>query len=270
MAVGLKNSSGTDFDSLLHQGTGNQLFYIYTNAGTDVGQRYLPASSGIAAANCNFKNSSAQDIGPKLCKINNVTPAYTSQTLSGSGTFTVPSGVKKLKITVKGGGGGGGGSCKISTTYAAGGAGGKSGYTQTTISTSPGSTFQYSVGGAGAGGSGKNVSTGSMPSVLTPHNQYHTLTANSGGSGGSSTFGSYTSSGGGGGGGSSCQGMVQESYDKDENVSYSYYARNATAGSAGTSYHNSGSSGGGGGNNGGAGGNGSGGSIVVEYGVGIQ
>jgi len=274
MAVGLKNSSGTDFDSLFHQGTGNQLFYIYTNAGTDVGQRYLPASSGTAGANCNFKNSSSQDIGPKLCKINTVIPAYTSQTLSGSGTFTVPANVTKLRVTIKGGGGGGGGGLYIlrysssatgsSTLSKSGGSGGKGGYRQDTISTSAGSTFSYSVGGGGGGGA-KNYLT-----TLSGAGTYYST---GGGNGGTSTFGSYSSTGGGSGTRASATFTKTEyTYGKWDDTGYYYTLTSSSNGSAGSAGSPSGSGGNGGaggsGNNNGS--NGSGGSIVVEYGVGIQ
>lgn len=69
MTTGLLNLSGMDFDSCFQSGTGTQLFYIYTNSGQDVGQRYLPASAGTAYGTINYRNSSGTDIGNLLCKI---------------------------------------------------------------------------------------------------------------------------------------------------------------------------------------------------------
>ena len=68
MTTGLQISNGTDFDSLFQTGSGTQLLYTYANNGADIGQRYLPASSGSAYGNTGFYNPSGTDVGNLLCK----------------------------------------------------------------------------------------------------------------------------------------------------------------------------------------------------------
>lgn len=97
MSTGLLISSGSDFDSIFETGSGTQLFYIYTNAGTDIGQRYLPASSGSAYGTTNFKNSSGTDVGTLLCKYGTSSAGISwvaTLTLSGS-TYTFKVGFKR-------------------------------------------------------------------------------------------------------------------------------------------------------------------------------
>lgn len=97
MSTGLLISSGSDFDSIFATGSGTQLFYIYTNAGVDVGQRYLPASSGTAYGTTNWKNASGTDVGTLLCKIETGSAGMTwtaSMSLSGA-TYTLKVGFKR-------------------------------------------------------------------------------------------------------------------------------------------------------------------------------
>jgi hypothetical protein len=112
----------------------------------------------------------------------------TTQTTAGSGgfsniqlfvannTFTVPSGITKVKVTVVGGGGGGGG---VNSTYAGSSGGGGGGTAIKIISgLTPGATVAVTVGDAGIAAVG----------------------AGRGGNGGQSAFGSYCSASGGTGG----------------------------------------------------------------------
>jgi hypothetical protein len=68
MTTGLQISNGTDFDSLFQTGSGTQLLYTYGSNGQDIGQRYLPASSGSAYGSTGFYNPSGTDVGNLLCK----------------------------------------------------------------------------------------------------------------------------------------------------------------------------------------------------------
>ena len=68
MTTGLQISNGTDFDSLFQTGSGTQLLYTYGSDGQDIGQRYLPASSGSAYGSTGFYNPSGTDVGNLLCK----------------------------------------------------------------------------------------------------------------------------------------------------------------------------------------------------------
>lgn len=105
--------------------------------------------------------------------------------LTGSGTYTVPAGVFFIDVQVQGGGGGGGSAVISAAAPSAQGAGGGGGgYCRKLITTTPTSTFSYAVGAVGAGGLSSGI--------------------NSGSTGGTSTFGTslLTATGGTGGGGS--------------------------------------------------------------------
>jgi len=190
-----------------------------------------------------------------------------SQVFTSSGTFTIPSGVTKLKMTIVGGGGtggaggfsegtgGGGGGLAIkyltgltpgnTLTVTVGGAAGTSSVASgtqsiTTVSATGGANGQANAGAGGAGGTGSN---GDLNMT--------------GGQGGPSNGG--TSRGGGGGqyiafagsGGASAGGWGYGGNGAD----------NSTAGSAGQAY----GGGGGGGNYLGAGGAGAAGVVLIEW-----
>lgn len=78
-----------------------------------------------------------------------VTPGATINYTSGANSFTVPTGVTSINVTMWGGGGGGGGGGQSVT----GGAGGGGAYVTGTYSVTAGHTLTFNVGGAGAGGS---------------------------------------------------------------------------------------------------------------------
>lgn len=106
------------------------------------------------------------------------------QLFTSSGTFTVPSGVTRVKVTCVGGGGGGGGWYYNAEEYYHGGGGGGSGLSEAVVSSlTGGSTISVTVGNGGTAGVGS----------------YSAATA--GGNGGSSSFGSYVIALGGTGGG---------------------------------------------------------------------
>jgi hypothetical protein len=189
-----------------------------------------------------FKTTYAQDV--------TYSGAVSCGAAAVSGTFTVPCNVSALTIQVYGGGGGagggGGGSNGGLFNTRGGGGGGGGAYTTISINVVPGSTFSYSVGAGGCGGSnggdgsgGGNGSAGGNTSFTgtaaggVPVN----LVANGGarGTGGSGTGGS---NGSGGAGGTASGGSTNTS---------------GTAGSSGSGA-NGGAGGSGGGPSGGAGG----------------
>ena len=111
-----------------------------------------------------------------------------SQMFTSSGTFTVPSGVSMVWVTLQGGGGGGGGGGNANGAYGygAGGGGGGQFILRMPYNVSLGQDISVVVGAGGAGGTGTSaVNFGS-----------------GGGNGGSSQFGSLIAYGGGGGSGS--------------------------------------------------------------------
>lgn len=112
------------------------------------------------------------------------------QVFTSSGTFTIPTGITSLKVTVVGGGGGGGGS---STTFnfqgAAGGGSGGAGISYLTGLT-PGATISVTIGAGGAGGAGGNNigGTGGSTSVSSGTQSITTITATGGGGGASTEY----------------------------------------------------------------------------------
>ena len=122
-------------------------------------------------------------------------PVITSYTSTGSGTFTVPSGISAVDVLVVGGGGSGGGAGSDDTGGGGGGAGGL--IYRPAFPVTPGGSISYTVGGGGAtpGASLSGLGNSGQNSV------FGTLTAQGGG-GGSSYSGGAAQSGGSGGGGS--------------------------------------------------------------------
>lgn len=100
------------------------------------------------------------------------------QVFTSSGTWTVPAGVTKAKVTVIGGGGGGGGcgSASGNNRYGNGGGGG-GGSIEVVTGLTPGASVTVTVGAGGTAASNAN-----------------------GGSGGTSSFGAFLSATGGAGG----------------------------------------------------------------------
>lgn len=82
----------------------------------------------------------------------------TTDTVTATGTYTVPSGVNRLYITAVGGGGGGGsGGASPATSQTAAGGGGAGGGSSTgienyTVAVTPGESIAVTVGAAGVGG----------------------------------------------------------------------------------------------------------------------
>ncbi|MCO5258527.1 MAG: gliding motility-associated C-terminal domain-containing protein [Crocinitomicaceae bacterium] len=122
----------------------------------------------------------------------------TTVTFTTSGSWTVPSCVTSITVTVIGGGGGGGGTASRQTNSgeeacSEGGGGGGGGAATRTYTVTPGEVYNFTVGAAGAGGIGNSGSAA----------------AGNGLNGGTSTFsgpatipfGTLTATGGTGGGG---------------------------------------------------------------------
>lgn len=99
-----------------------------------------------------------------------------TQLFTASGTFTVPTGVTKVFVTMCGGGGGGGGGDGESWSGAGGGGGGS--YINKQLTVTPGNAYTVTVGAGGTAGA-RNAS---------------------GGAGGSTSIGALLTATGGGGG----------------------------------------------------------------------
>lgn len=97
---------------------------------------------------------------------------------TGAGTYTPPTGTKRLLVYVTGAGGGGGGGDNGISATGAGGGGGAGGTAKKFYDTPLAASYSYTVGAKGAGGAAGN---------------------NAGSDGGNSTFGALTAPGGKGG-----------------------------------------------------------------------
>jgi hypothetical protein len=135
-------------------------------------------------------------------------PGLTGQVFTSNGTFTIPTGVTRLKVTVIGGGGGGAGN---NTNLAGGGGGGGLAIAYLTGLTS-GNTLSVTIGGGGGSSFAAAGTAGGTTSVASGTQSISTITANGGAggpyanmntaSGGSASGGTINISGGLGGRGS--------------------------------------------------------------------
>jgi len=124
---------------------------------------------------------------------------YTNmQVFTTSSTFTVPSGVTKIKARGVAGGGGGGG--YTTDGYSCGGAGGAGGYFEGVYSVTPGQAIPITIGGYGAGGA--NGSYNGDPGGTTSFGAFATATGGIGGTAGDDQAAA------GGPGGASTGGMI--------------------------------------------------------------
>jgi hypothetical protein len=158
---GTGQTSYTDGQLLIGNSTGNTLTKATLTAGSGVTITNASGAITIAASGGGGGGFSSWQI-------------FTS-----SGTFTVPTGITKVKVTVVGGGGGGGALAAYDGVVGGGGGGGTA--MEIISGLTPGGTVSVTVGAAGTaaagGGNGGN-----------------------GGPGGTSSFGAYCSATGGGGG----------------------------------------------------------------------
>ena len=178
-----------------------------------------------------------------LLFINDHLLAQTSQTITSSGTFLVPSNVNSIKVECWGGGGGGGYGGPSGNGMNGGGGGA---YSMSILTVSQGNSFNITIGLGGTGGSSGNSGTAGGNTIFGNNlviaigggvsnvqgtaalgGQSTSCTGDLKFSGGNGGLGNTSNSGGGGGGGSSASATG-----------------NGVAGSAAS------------GNNGGAGGNG--------------
>jgi hypothetical protein len=109
-----------------------------------------------------------------------------SQVFTGSGTFTILTGITALKVTVIGAGGGGGQGVRGSYGAGYGGNGGSGGYSIAWLTgLTPGNTLSVTIGAGGAGGSGTfgNGGAGGTTSVASGTQSITTISVGGGGGG---------------------------------------------------------------------------------------
>lgn len=131
-------------------------------------------------------NGGVTSVNGSTGAITGISTGVNGQVFTSTGTFTIPSNVTKLKITVVGGGGGGGGD-NGSQAGSGGGAGGAaiaylSGLT-------PGNTILVTAIGAGGSGSSGTGSSGGTTTVASGTQTITTISATGGGAGGAGASG---------------------------------------------------------------------------------
>jgi hypothetical protein len=227
--------------------------------------KFTTGASGIIG------DSSITDNGTAVSSTLPFTLTPTLQSFTGSGTFTIPTGVTAVKVTLVGGGGAGGGSTAANN----GGGGGAGGIAVKFLSSlTPGNTIAVTVGAGGTGVSAAGGNNGSASTIASGTQVITTVTAN-GGSGGSS---SGTASAGGNGAAISTNGDINGAGAPGANSSTGNLGGwggatflggpgGTAAGAAGNNaVANTGSGGGGGGAAGNAaGGNGAAGIVIFEW-----
>jgi len=193
-------------------------------------------------------------------------PIPTIQAFTSSGTFTVPAGVTKVKVTVVGGGAGGR-TATNSTPQGGGGSGGAS--IKVITGLTPAGTVTVTVGTGGAAntdgvtssfGAYCSATGGSSPAFGGPGN---------GGNGGTATGGDINFTGGAGGGGSGVSGTVAGNGGTGGSSIFGGAGLGAfstnSASTAGAGAPGTGAGGGGGCGGPGTGGAGGSGIVIVEY-----
>ena len=158
--------------------------------GTSAPQTVAPGTSGNVLTSNGTTWSSSAPTSPYI--------GQRGQVFTSSSTFTVPTGVTAVKVTVIGGGGGGGGG-NNATAGAMSGSG-------TSGGTSSFSSISASGGGGGGGTTGSNMGDGAGGANGTASGSQYTLPSilNNSGSPYGIGGGGGAGSGGGGSGGSSC------------------------------------------------------------------
>ncbi len=163
-----------------------------------------PASPASGMFRFNTTNAEFEGYnGTAFASIGGGLPGEQAQVFTSSGTFTIPTLITAVKVTVQGGGGGGGGAsggaCPGPGIGGGGGAGGAAITWLTSLT--PGNTLSVTIGSAGAAGSsgGGAGGTGGTSSVASG-TQTITTISGTGGNGGAGGPAGATGDGGAGGG----------------------------------------------------------------------
>jgi len=130
----------------------------------------------VGGSNITFPDSTTQS----TAFTGGFTAGLGSQVFTSSGTFTIPTGVTALKVTVDGGGGGGGGCTNYAQPPGSGSSGGYAISYLTGLTS--GGTLAVTIGAGGAGATG-NGSSGGTSSVASGTQTISTVSATGGGGG---------------------------------------------------------------------------------------
>lgn len=133
----------------------------------------------VGGSNITFPDATTQSTAPVL--------GVLSQVFTASGTFTIPTGVSAIKVTLIGGGGGGGGARTACSNTSGSGAGGAALSVQYFTGLTPANTLSVTVGAAGSAGTNGNTPTnggaGGTSSIASGTQTITTASANGGGAG---------------------------------------------------------------------------------------
>lgn len=151
---------------------------------TDNGSNYIELTAP-AAVTSNRTVTFPDATGTVALTSDLVSGGTRGQAFTSNGTFTIPTGVTTLKVTLVGGGGGGAGgavACCVATV-GTGGSGAATAFVYLTGLT-PGNTIGVTIGGAGtAGGTASNGGAGGNSSIQSGTQTITTVTAGGGGAG---------------------------------------------------------------------------------------
>ena len=197
------------------------------------------------------------------------------QVFTASGTFTVPTGVTKVRVICTGGGGGGAGSnYAYNSAFAGGGCGGAGGTAIGVYAVTPGGSYVITVGTGGSAGTGASPPTSGTAGGSSSFSSFCSATgggggviasgAGAGGAGGTGTGGFYNINGGYGGDGQGAVGTGQMIFASMGGAS-SQGGGGRSGSAAGLPGQAPGSGGGGSYGDSGAGGAGANGIVVVEW-----
>ena len=226
-----------------------------TTATPTNGQIHIGNGSGFTLATLTAGTGMSITNGAGSITLNSSSlPGVLGQVFTSNGTFTIPSGVTALKVTVVGGGGGGAGGssyiicCTASSRSGGGGAGAGAAISYLTGLT-PGNTISVTVGVGGSSGSGNSSAGSGGTSSVSSGTQSITTVSATGGGGGTANNPSAVSTGGSGSGGTI--NMSGTSTNGILNISggQAYFIAGGSSifggnGKAATSYGNSGGAGG--------------------------
>jgi hypothetical protein len=190
-------------------GTGNTMYYCIAGQGTsewEVGMGTLSASTTLARTKI-FASSnagSAVNFSAGTKDVFVTLPASagyagaSGQVFTASGTFTIPTGITRVKVTVIGGGGGGGGGRSVGCSdYPGNGGGGGGTAIKFLTSLTPGNTLTVTRGAGGSGGAYDSLSGGTSGGTSSVSSGTETITTVSAtGGGGGQMFGYPIANGG--------------------------------------------------------------------------
>ncbi len=169
LPVGLLDSGSASLPNNV-QGTGG-LLTLFSGPDTFVGRNTTDILTNKTLTSPAINNPTISGIGPRF------------QQFTSSGTFTIPSNVTVVKVTVVGGGGAGGGATAGNNGS---GGGGGSYATKWLSGLTPGNTLTVTIGPGGTGVSGANGNNGTG-STVSSGTQTITSIVTNGGIGGFST-----------------------------------------------------------------------------------